>query len=228
MSNENIQFDQRVMYHGLVRVNKDRQFLKEAFNHWLTTQSQQPFNVVDIVEGLVSHFGMDTNEKKRLMISLHAASNKLLEDLPEVPMFLLQSSTTSAIETGDTIEEDIVVKAQAPHLVVTSHYLQQFVQQLKKQDFSFYEELLDILKSEGLPVSNSVSEAVTTWSSKGLADLSLSDTFTEADCQDLCHQLYLLVCDVAGPNITDEIVNKVVSAVASLDSASRFHPRNLI
>lgn len=227
MSNENILFDQRVMYHGLVRVNKDRQFLKSAFDHWLKTQSQQPFNVVEIVQNLVDYFGLDTSEKKRLMISLHAASNKLYEDLPEVPTFLLETSST-APEADQAQVQDTVVKAQAPHLIVTTSYLKQLVQQLKKNDFSFYEELLDILKDEGLPVSKNINEVVSRWSTNGLTDISLNDDFKEADCKELCHQLYLLVCEIAGPNATDNIVNAVISSVANLESSSRFHPRNLI
>ncbi|MFT6390333.1 MAG: hypothetical protein ACJAUP_003735, partial [Cellvibrionaceae bacterium] len=89
MSNPNLAYDQRLVCVGLRKMTKDTALIRGGFLYWNNTLAKQEFDVEKVVTILVDYLGVGVSEKKILMLTLHAASNKLFDELPPVPAVLL-------------------------------------------------------------------------------------------------------------------------------------------
>lgn len=231
MSGDSLSFNKRVLYAGLSRMTDDRMIIQKAYSHWLQNHASQPFDVVEVVSQLVSYLGLDVNEKKALMVALHAASSKLHDDLLPVPQFIDEDSgggmVNGADDSADKTKQEVMSSA---HALVTTEYLQQFVKHIEKQSPKSISELKGMLSSED-EVSTMPKElrpVVIEWASSGLGNISLPIGISPGNCKELAHQYYLFVCEVIGPVMADDIVNKVIVDAQRLDAASQFNPRELL
>jgi len=215
--------DQRIVYAGLSRMTQNRSVIQNAFQYWQANLSNQAFDVVAVTSAFEEYLGLDAKEKKVLMISLHAASNKSESELAPVPGFITQ--------TGDNVplnekEPEPEVKSLPPHVHVTSQFVQLLAATTKKVDAAGYREIDEILQDEGLlELDNAANKLV---KRAGFGSDMLPESASADDCRELAHQLYLLIIDVIGPVQADVAVNQVIDQLLGSDMASRFDPRTLI
>lgn len=223
------QLSQRIVYAGLRRMTENRSVIKSAYGHWLKELSNQEFDVLNVVNSLVDYLDLSGNEKKTLMIALHSASNKLLDELSPVP----------GVITGDGIDEDDAPVAQSaqnktaeittPHQLITQRYIQLFAQHFRKVDSTEYTEFRRAVGNKevdglGVPLSSSIAG----WANDGMANLKLPNDISEGVCKTLAHEFYMLATNFIGPNQCDDIVVKAVNECLDMDAANRFNPRDLV
>ena len=231
MSGDSLSFNKRVLYAGLSRMTDDRMVIQKAYSHWLQNHASQPFDVVEVVSQLVSYLGLDVNEKKALMIALHAASSKLHDDLSPVPQFIDEASDSvmvnGAAENAEKTKQEVMSSA---HALVTAEYLQQFVKYIEKQSPKSVKELKGMLSSEDevSTMPKELHSVVIDWANNGLGNIDLPIGISPGLCKELAHQYYLFACEVIGPVMADDIVNKVIVDAERLDAASQFNPRELL
>lgn len=224
MISNDLAYKQRVVYAGLHRMTDDRQVIHRAYLFWLKKLSPRTFDIKEIVAYMVRYLGLGSTEKKALMVALHAASNRLLEDLPSVPDFMHEGVATF----NDTVADE-PAPSRSPQWLITNQTMQQTVQYIKKFDAECFLELKQILIDENMTeLPDSLQATIATWAGQGLADLQLPEDISEAHCQLLMHELYLLVSEVTGPIEADNIFNKVISNALNNEAASRFNPRSLL
>lgn len=230
MSNSD-QLAERAVYAGLRRMTDDRSVIKSAFSYWQSELSKQEFDVIAVVTALVEYLGLSSQEKKSLMIALHAASNRLVDELEPVPGVISDRSELSGEVDEQTTEKSApsLTEAVAPHLQVTQRYLQLFAQYMRKADSNEFTEFRQAVASEGLNnLDKSLNTVVSTWAANGMANLKLANSVNEADCINLAHQMYMLACEFLGPNPTDNVVLRAIDDCLDMDAASRFNPRDLV
>lgn len=230
MSN-NDQLAARAVYAGLRRMTDDRSVIKSAFSYWQSELSNQEFDVVGIVTALIEYLGLTSQEKKSLMIALHAASNRLVDELDPVPGVISGNSDLGSDVDGQAQEQasSKPTEAVAPHLQVTQRYLQLFAQHMRKADNNEFTEFRQTVASEGLDeLDKSLNTIASTWAANGMANIKLPSSASESDCKNVAHQMYMLACEFIGPNRTDNVALKAVDGCLDLDAASRFNPRDLV
>ena len=229
----NLKLHQRIVYAGLMRMSDDRNLIKSAFNYWQENHSNKLFDVFDLVSDFVDYLGLGVAEKKGLMIGLHNASGKLYEDLTPVPAYILASQdgstqqleqATSAAQATETSSAPAQTKVPA-HIEVTSVYLQKLSNKIKRADPASHRDLVAAVLDEGLGVMQS---AVSAWARDDLNVISLSPTTSITECQDLAHQMYVLVCDFLGPVESDVIVNQVITELSNIEASREFNPSKLL
>ena len=224
------QLSQRIVYAGLRRMTENRSVIKSAYGHWLKELSNQEFDVLNVVNSLVDFLDLSGNEKKTLMIALHSASNKLVDELSPVP----------GVITGDGTDEDenqpVTQSAQnktaeitTPHQLITQRYIQLFAQHFRKVDSTEYTDFRRAvgdkeLKGLDVPLTNLIAG----WANDGMANLKLPNDIDESVCKALAHEFYMLATNFIGPNQCDDIVVKAVNECLDMDAANRFNPRDLV
>jgi len=234
MHTDTLDHRQRAIFVGLRRMTDDRNMIVDGFRHWSNNHANESLDVELIVSSLVSYLGLDSGQKKSLMISLHAASNKMTEDLPEVPKVLLEravngKATPASNDNIDVSSQEEVRKALPPHCVVTNIYIQSVAQLLDKRHGSAYDEFKSILRNETLEnIAKETAGLIVDWAENGLSNLNIPESITEKDCKNLSHEIYLILSEVVGPNDADTIVNSAISLALKPDEASRFDPRQLL
>lgn len=231
MTNPNIEYDQRVIYTALKRMTSEHSLLQNAFQFWQQNYAHKPLNVIEYCTKLVDYLGLTDSQKKMLMVAMHAASNRLPEDLPEVPAVLLNGAAVQADDQMDTpapVAQAKPKELQRPYLIVATAFLQQIVQQLRKYHRDDADELVSILRTEGINDDDSVAQTlVSHWAGNGLANLNLPNEVTEEQCKILAHELYLLVCELIGPVAADTLIHRVNIEVGKLEAAVEFDPLQL-
>ena len=235
MTNNSLDHKQRMIFVGLRRMTDDRNLIVDGFRHWMTSQSSDIFDIDSVVSDLVNYLGLGSAEKKSLILALHVAANKMVDDLPEVPASLLDRVSANDPRL-DEANADIRVDSKKsvqqtlpPHCVVTAMYLQSFVQVLSKHDDEAFRELRGILKTECVEgVSKEIQQLIKKWAVDGLVSLALPNTVTESDCKSLAHHVYLLFTEIIGPMDSDNLVNLAIDRAKGIDEASRFSPTLLI
>lgn len=228
---KNDQFAARAVYAGLRRMSDDRSVIKSAFSYWQSDLSNDEFDVVKIVTALVAYLDLSSQEKKTLMIALHAASNRLIDELPAVPGVISGDSALDDSAPTQLSEQpkQMPTEAVAPHLQVTQRYLQLFAQNMRKADSVEFNEFRQEVASKGLEeVSNSLSKIMSSWAGNGMADLKLPSDVSESDCRELAHQMYMLATEFIGPNPADTVVLNAVNGCLDMEATSRFNPRDLV
>ena len=234
MDNETYKRNQKIVYVGLRRMSNDRNIIIDGFGYWTQNLSSDDFDIEDVVAKLVSHIGLDGANKKSLMVAMHAASNRMTEDLPDVPQALInrsgaksQSGDAGSQEESGTFDE--VRKAKPPHCVVTAVYMQTLVRLLAKEDFSAFEDCKNELVQEGIDgASEEFQQNIIEWAMDGLMALEIPESIDEAGCKHAAHELYLLIAELIGPINADKLVDLAIATAVKLDEATRFPPRLLV
>ena len=219
--------EQKIVYAGLSRMTKDRVVIQSAFQYWQANLSADAFDVVDVTAKLVSYLGLNSSEKKVLMIGMHAASSKAEIELAEVPAYIAggDAADVAAVEdSGESASKS--VESYTPHYQVTRGYIRLLAESVRRKGAASYNEMDEILKDEAL---DGVSrELVGRIKKYGFSDEIMHGSINEDECRDLAHQLYLLMIDVIGPMVADVVVNDVIDKLLESDASSRFDPRTLI
>jgi hypothetical protein len=236
MSNPNLAYDQRLVCVGLRKMTKDTALIRGGFLYWNNTLAKQEFDVEKVVTILVDYLGVGVSEKKILMLTLHAASNKLFDELPPVPAVLLsmlkEGVDSSIIDKSDlenARENEAVVAAKSPHWIVTEQYLLHLTVYLGKHDREDLRELRNILMSEHIvELRGKTQKAIQQWAADGFAKVGLPEDIAEAECYQITHGVYMLMTEVIGPMESDKIVDRVIEDTLRLDAAARFSPRKLL
>jgi len=223
----NLMFQQRVVYAGLCRMSEDRDLIRSGFHHWSDTQSNKTFDVFDIVAGLVDYLGLGVAEKKALMIGLHAASNKLLDELAPVPPYIMN---TGEVRGRSSVREDTQTAVLiAPHIDVTQRYMQLCSQHAQRHDQASFREITNIVRAEGIgDMRSGLRRSIQSWADNGLSDIKVPDDTSVDECKEIAHDFYILLSEIIGPVAADNIVNKVISDVLATEAAQRFSPRELL
>lgn len=227
MSNSK-EYEQRVVYAALKRMTTDRNLIKSAYEHWNTSLSNNPFDVFEIVGELNSYLGLGDAERKALMVAMHAASNRLVDQLKPVPEYI--SSGAAAAQTStDEAAPKAATKVVSPHKAVTERYLQLVCQHVKLSDRDSFRELVTIVGDEGLPkLHKTVNKVVKDWGNSGLDKINFDDDVETSECQETALEFYVLLTEVIGPVESDVIVNKAIAEVINMSEAQQFDPRGLL
>ncbi len=237
MSQENIAYYQRIVCIGLRRMTKDSALIRSGFLHWCKTLSHKEFDIAESVTELVNYLGLDSGDKKSLMITFHAASNKLFDELPAVPEVLLNMVGQSSPQAGDDAtlslasqaNSEKVVAAKSPQLIVTEKFLAYFVVFFGKYSKEDLVDFKGIIIDEGIKdTEQSVSSAIVAWAASGFSEISLPNDISGEQCSDISHKLYILMSEVIGPVEADKIVHVAIDEALKLEVASRFSPKNLL
>lgn len=222
-------YEQRVVYAGLKRMTQDRNLIKAAYERWQTKAVNEPFDVFETVADLTSFLGLEDAERKTLMVALHAASSRLVDELDPVPEYV--SSKNTSVPASADVEEDSNVSARpvSAHKAVTERYLQLLCQHVKRHSPESFRELVVIVSDEGLPkLGNLLNQPVKSWGASGLDKINFPNDIDSSDCQSVSLEFYVLLTEIIGPVDSDVIVNKAISEVLSMDAAQNFNPRDLL
>ncbi len=221
-------YEQRVVYAGLMRMTSDRNLIKSAYQHWSTKLADQPFDVFEVVGSLNSYLGLSDAERKVLMMAMHAASNRLVDQLEPIPQYISDGSATVAQDTQQA-KPALNTKSVSPHKAVTERYLQLVCQHLRVSSRDSFRELVGIIGDEGLPKLNtSLNKTIKDWGNTGLDKLNFANAVAPGDCQDVALEFYVLLTEVVGPVNSDVIVNKAIAEVLNMAEAQQFDPRSLL
>ncbi len=214
----------KIVYAALSRMSDDRDVIKRAFTHWQSKFGDSAqINVLESVELIETFLGLDTGEKKVLMMSMHAASSKESSQLKAVPEYILGGSdqSVSGKEVGAATE-----RLGPPHVTLSEGFFEHMMAAGRKRDSGLAAELEEALIDEGLEeASAAINSAL---KSISRSDLELPNATTSEECKDFCHAFYMLVCDFFGPMAADEMSYKAVAQLLETPEASRFDPRELI
>lgn len=213
----------QIVYFGLSRLSDDRSVVRSAYQHWKNQLSSEAFDVIEIATKLVEFLGLDSSGRKTLMIAMHSANNKTSSELPSVPPFI----------SGEEAQADDVQapKPQAEsnlpaHCYMTAEFFSLMFNRLKRVDSAAFAEFSTIIADEGLDgTPQSLHNAITVSVDNGLV---LNKDVTEKQCQELTNSVTLLLSEVVGPMLTDDIINNVIASLLENSKASQFDPRKLL
>ncbi len=216
-------FNNKVVYAALVRMTNDREVIKQAFVHWHGKFAHKPLDVFAYVEAIERYLGLDTGEKKVLMVSMHAASSKNESSLRDVPEYIFGSGSEPNSGNHDAVEQGL---KHAPHVSLTEQYYSNLLDGLSREGGRYVHEFESELKNDGFKsLERRARKALRKADEDGL---KLPSDLDEAACKALCHELYLLLCDVAGPMVADDLTYKSIEALLETTEARRYDPRDLI
>lgn len=214
----------KIVYAALTRLTEDRGVIKQAFDHWNSQHGDAELDVVGLTESIVTFLGLDTGEKKVLMVSLHSASSRGAGSLADVPSYLIGASNDAI--NGDAIAAAASPSGNKPPVVILAdaycNYVDGALRRLSNAD---REEWIEVIRDEGVAgVKPNVQLAL-----QSIDDgLSLPSDSSEEDCKTVCHELTLFLSDVIGPVKADEISYKAIASLLDTNEASRFDPRELL
>jgi len=223
------QLSQRIVYAGLRRMTENRSVIKSAYSHWLNELSNQEFDVLNVVNSLVDYLDLSGNEKKTLMIALHSASNKLIDELSPVPGVITGSGMDDEDQSRTNSTQNKTAEITTPHQLITQRYLQLFSQHMRRVDsseFTDFRQAVGNREVDGLEAS--LSQSIASWAKDGMANLKLPNDISEEVCKSLAHEFYMLATNFIGPNQCDDISVKAVNECLDMDAATRFNPRSLV
>jgi len=221
------QLSERIVYAGLRRMTDNRSLIRDAYSYWQKQLSNEEFDVIKVVSELVTYLDLSDQEKKTLMIALHAASNKLLDELPPVPGVIASNDDTS--DLSDTSNDSVIAEKSTPHQKITQQYIQLFSQHIRKVNSDDFTDFRQEIASNGLSdIDPETGNVIIKWASDGMANLKLPNDITEESCKALSHQFYLLATEFIGPNESDDIVVKAINNCLDMEEAARFNPRDLV
>lgn len=222
MTNNN-SFDAKVLYSALAKMTNDRAVIKEAFNHWFASLADEPLDIIHVVSELEKYLGLSTPERKVLMVGLHAASGRSEHELADVPAYI--SGSGSAAASG-AVARQRVAPSKPPMVELTEAYCDALLSAMGKIDAKDLAELKDVLKDEGLPnLVGSLNKQIQLTTGD---QITLKVDTSESDCQNVCHELYMLVAEFVGPREADIVSDRAMSAILDMTAASRYDPRKLL
>lgn len=217
--------DAKVVYAALRRMSEDRTVIQQAFQHWMTGLYGQPFDVVETVSSIEKFLGLSTQERKVLMISMHAAANRAAHEVPEVPDYILRGASSSMQPSNDAGAAP-KVSAKSPVVELTQAYFGLVLKGALRANASGYRELVSVLEDEGIAgVGADINRAI---KDTVVSGLDLPKSADQTVCQNLCHDFYNLVAEIMGPMDADVVSNNAISATLDMEAATRFDPRELL
>jgi len=216
----------QIVYFGLSRLTDDRTVIRDAYQYWQNQLASETFDIVAVADKLVEYIGSDSGGKKTLMIALHAANNKSVSELPDVPKFVSGDQSFSEPEI-DANEFNQSAEVNLPaHCVITAQLFKLIFDRLRRVDSSGYAELSQIIAEEGLDdTPHSLHSMIIAAPDNGL---KLNSDISEQQCQALTHSLCMLVTDIVGPVVTDDIIDNVIAELLQNSQASQYDPRKLL
>ncbi len=219
----------KVVYTALTRMTEDREAIKQAFQNWHAAFHGQELDVFAFVEHIENYLGLDTGEKKVLMMSMHAGSSKGGLGLKEVPEYILGLPSNDVVNTAQAVVSDDQTSAAAkkpPYILLSEFYFSNMLAGVQKISGKMASEIREILADEGLPnVEQSIQTCVNRISDD---QISLPVNTQEPACKAFCLEVYMLVCEVVGPMNADDISYKAIAKMLETNEASRYDPRALI
>lgn len=217
--------EQKIVYAGLSRMTQDRIVIQSAFQFWQANLSNKAFDVVEVTAKLVDYLGLNGQEKKVLMIALHASSNKAESELAGVPEYISQAGGSAVVDVP-VEQAQQVLSNQSPHYQIIKGFINLFEAGVSRSSGEDFQEIDGILKDEGLDGVN--RELNKQLKARGFTDAVVHESIEIDECRDLAHALYMLSIDVIGPVKSDVIINRVVDQLLLSGAASRFDPRTLL
>ncbi len=215
-------YNDKVVYFALSRVTTDRELIKQAFLSWQTQFADSKLDVFAFVDHIESFLGLGTAEKKVLMMSMHSASAKGEDTLKEVPAYITGAGGSGANEA----KLDVSVDVKPPCVALAQIYFNGMTAGMQRMGNKNMVELAEILNDESLPgASKDVTQALRSLDG---TEINLPKSMTEDDCKSLCHEMYVLICDLVGPIVADDLSYKATSNMLDASEASRYDPKNLI
>ena len=234
MSRKDLQYNQRVVCAALRKMTQDTQLIRSGFVYWNQSLASLEFNVEDVTAELSKYLGIGVGEKKTLMLTMHAARNKVFDELPPVPDMLLKMVSgddavapdlSGAIQSSDGDS----VSAIPAHCVVTVNFLSTLASYTRRHDKDSIAELKkDIMGDVIEGLRDKVGRAAKQWASGGFEKIVLPDDIKESECYDLTHGIYMIMVDVIGPMEADKVVDIAMAEANKLDESSRFNPSKLL
>ena len=228
--------NEKIVYTALTRTTEDRESIRQAYQSWHAKFGDSELDVFAFVEHIEKYLGLDTGEKKVLMMSMHAASSKNGLGLKEVPEYVTgslsgQSSETdydavNAVSPSTSPSTTSSAAEKTPYIVLSEFYFANMVAGVKKVGGKYLAEFNQLLGDEGLPNVVDVIEAAVKRSSDD--ELNLPSDLEESECKAFCLEVYMLACDVIGPVRADDISYRAIAAMLETNEASRYDPRELI
>lgn len=218
----------KVVFTALSRLTNDRSVIKQAFNHWQNEFAGKPLDVFAVVENLQGFLGLGTAEKKILMVSMHSATSKNESDLMSIPAFIVDGAEVASASAPSTDASSAEAKKAAsgkpPYVALAEFYYSHIIDGARRAGGKLSSEMLEILRDEGLSGLANIASVFR----KADDQVSLPSDFSEKDSQTFCHELYMLLCEVAGPMAADDISYKAITKMMETNEASRYDPKNLI
>ena len=228
MSLTNPAFCERVVYAGLRRMTNDRRVVADGFQYWQDKLASQPFDIPGVVAQIESYLHLDTSEKKRFMIAMHAASSKLMDDLEPLPGYLSSAPARVKAADGDDEDQPKIVKSTPPLVSACTEYCIDFAKRFARLAPGDADEFAQACREDFSVSNNSVQMAIAESAGSRFTTLALPHDLSESDGQELVSALYSLAVEFANPMDVDKLQYKTVEALLEMDFARRFDPRKLI
>ena len=216
----------KIVYFGLSRLTDDRTVIRDAYQHWENHLATETFDVVNVADKLVEFIGSDSNGRKTLMIALHAANNKSASELSEVPGFVSGNQAVAESEPAANQVSQQVEASLPAHCVITTELFKVLFERLRRVDSAGFTEVAGIIADEGLDdTPQSLHTMIIASPDEGL---KLTSDVSEQQCQALTHSLCMLVTDVVGPMVADDVIDNVIASLLQNSQASQYDPRKLL
>lgn len=212
----------QIVYFGLSRLSDDRSVVRSAYQHWKKQLSGEAFDIIEVATKLVEFLGLDSSGRKTLMIAMHSGNNKTSSELPNVPPFISGEDAQDDVEQSSPQTESNL----PAHCYMTTEFFSSMYRRLRRVDAAAYAELSTIIADEGLDgTPQSLHNAITVSVTNGLV---LNKDVTEKQCQELTNAVTLLMSEVVGPMLTDDIIDTVITSLLDNSKAGQFDPRKLL
>ncbi len=221
----------RAVYSALRRVIKDRALLTEAWDFYQERFVNEPVIVVnDFISALNNAVGLDPNHKRSLTVSLFAALNRDLADLPEVPQNLRQATPASKPALNghaDAAPAPLLVDEGLSHeQIVFRGLVTRFTERATRKDPDAAKELGEMLAEDAALSSMpaAVASALDAWIESGFSAGSCPLQLDVARMKQVVHAMYVAACEAFGPVSTDQLLAAAVTDANGLPQAEMFPP----
>jgi len=221
----------RAVYAALRRVVKDRALLTASWKFYQSNFSNEPVIVVnDFVKAMDTELGIDPNQKRSLTVSLFAALNRELADLPEVPEALRRNGTPAPVvmnghasaPAGKAVDDDKLSHEQ----IVFRGLMTRFTERAARKDPDGAQEIAEILAEDKslreLPAT--VAAALDKWLESGFSAAHCPVDIDVPKMQSIVHQVYVAACEALGPVTTDQLLAAAVTDANALPQAEIYPP----
>ena len=221
--------NERIVYAGLRRMSSDRATIQSAYSHWQSTLANKPFDIAEVVNLINNFLGLDTGERKRFMVAMHAATNKLVEELEPVPGFMQGGGQLEPTgQTGSTSNNtDQVVHQGSPHSQALKTFCTTFVKHVERANAADFREFTEACQEIDYADNNKVQKSMETFAKSSWAELVLPEDISLSECQDVVSALYTLSTEFVGPMAADQLQTKTIEGMLTMDFATQFDPRKL-
>jgi len=181
---------------------------------------------------LINNFlGLDTGERKRFMVAMHAATGKLVEELEPVPGFMqsgVRIDSTAQTNSSTNNNADQIVRQGSPHSQALKSFCTTFVKHVERANAADFREFTEACQEIDYSNNKKVQTAIETFAKSSWAKLVLPEDITESECQDVVSAFYTLSTEFVGPMVADQLQTKTIESMLTMDFATQFDPRKLV